>query len=82
MKIIDYNREQLKNKKIKADSFSKTALYFGHKNLCGQIVINKIKSSPIYGSNLFYVQPYKTAYDKLVEKGCKMAYNMWLAIKV
>ena len=61
---------------------SKTALYFGHRHLCSQIVINKIKSNPIYGSNLFYVQPYKNTYDKLVENGCKMAYNMWLAIKV
>lgn len=81
-KIIEYNREQLKNKKIKADSVSKTALYFGHRHLCSQIVINKIKTNSIYGSNLFYVQPYKTTYDKLVKEGHKMAYNMWLAIKV
>lgn len=44
------------------DSVSKTALYFGHRHLCSQIVLNKIKSNPIYGSNLFYVQPYKSTY--------------------
>ena len=82
LKIIEYNKEQLKNKKIKADSVSKTALYFGHRHLCSQIVINKIRSNPIFGSNLFYVQPYKATYDKLVDCGKKMAYNMWLAIKV
>ena len=66
-KIIDYNREQLKNKKIKADTVSKTALYFGHRHLCSQIVVNKIKNNPIYGSNLFYVQPYKSTYDMLIK---------------
>lgn len=78
-KIVDYNKEQLKNKKIKADSISKTALHFGPRHLCSQIVINKIKSNPIFGSNLFYVQPYKETFEKL---GKKMAFNMWLAIKV
>lgn len=81
-KIIDFNRDQLKNKKIKIDSVSKTALYFGHRHLCSQIVVNKIKNNPIYGSNLFYVQPYKSTYDKLTKENRKMAYNMWLAIKV
>lgn len=61
-KIVDYNKEQLKNKKIKADSISKTALHFGPRHLCSQIVINKIKSNPIFGSNLFYVQPYKETF--------------------
>lgn len=36
----------------------------------------------IYGSNLFYVQPYKHTYTKLLAEGKNMAYNMWLAIKV
>ena len=81
-KIIEFNREQLKLKNIKMDSVSKTALYFGHSHLCSQIVVNKIKSNPIYGSNLFYVQPYKSSYEKLAKEGRKMAYNMWLAIKV
>ena len=72
----------MKLKKIKTDSVAKTALYFGRRHLCSQIVINKIKTNPIYGSNLFYVQPYKATYEKLQNKGCKMAYNMWLAIKV
>lgn len=44
--------------------------------------MNKIKSNVIYGSNLFYVQPYKETYDKLINENKKMAYNMWLAIKV
>ena len=44
-------------------------------------MLNKIRSNSIYGSNLFYVQPYKLTYDDLVGKGLKMAYNMWLAIK-
>lgn len=81
-KIISYNKEQLKEKKIKTDSVSKTALHFGHRHLCSQIVINKIKSNIIFGSNLFYVQPYKKTFEKLSGEGKKMAYNMWLAIKV
>ena len=52
----------MKNKLIKNDSPQKTALYFGHRHLASQIVLNKIKSNPIYGSNLFYVQPYKKIY--------------------
>lgn len=81
-KIILYNRDQLKQKKIKIDSISKTSLHFGHRHLCSQIVLNKIKLNPIFGSNLFYVQPYKKTFEELSEDGHKMAYNMWLAIKV
>lgn len=58
------------------------ALYFGHKHLCSQIVLNKIKSNPIFGSNIFYVQPHSSCYKKLEEKNLKVAYNMWLAVKV
>jgi hypothetical protein len=61
-KVIDYNKEQMKYNKIKTDTISKTALYFGHRHLASQIVLNKIKNNPIYGSNLFYVQPYKSTY--------------------
>lgn len=58
-------------------------MYFGHRHLASQIVLNKIKASPIYGSNLFYVQPYKKTYEELKEQqSLKMAYNMWLAVKV
>lgn len=45
-------------------------------------MINKIKSNVIFGANLFYVQPYKKTFEKLSNEGIKMAYNMWLAIKV
>ena len=58
------------------------ALYFGHKHLCSQIVLNKIKMNPIFGSNIFYVQPHSSCYDKLQKKKLKVAYNMWLAVKV
>lgn len=72
----------MKNRQIKNDSPQKTALYFGHRHLASQIVLNKIKSNPIYGSNLFYVQPYKTIYEEFKTQGLKMSYNMWLAVKV
>lgn len=52
----------MKFNKIRTDSHAKMALYFGHRHLASQIVLNKIKSNPIYGSNLFYVQPYKKTY--------------------
>ena len=64
-KVIEYNRGQLKQNKIKADTVSKMASYFGHKHLCSQIVLNKIKANPIFGSNIFYVQPHSTCYKKL-----------------
>ena len=72
----------MKFNKIKTDTISKTALYFGHRHLASQIVLNKIKSNPIYGSNLFYIQPYKTTYEELKKEDRKMAYNMWVALKV
>jgi hypothetical protein len=81
-KVIAHNREQLRHDKIKADTVSKQSLYFGHKHLCSQIVLNKIKTNPIFGSNLFYVQPHANCYKKLEERGQKVAYNMWLAVKV
>lgn len=62
-KVIEYNEQQVKHSKIKNDSPQKTALYFGHRHLASQIVLNKIKSNHIYGSNLFYVQPYKKTYE-------------------
>jgi hypothetical protein len=58
------------------------SLYFGNKHLCSQIVINKIKANSIFGSNLFYVQPHSSCYKKLEEQGLKVAYNMWLAVKL
>ncbi len=64
-KVIIYNNDQVKNHKIKADTVSKRNLYFGHKYLCSQIVLNKIKANPIFGSNLFYVQPHSVCYKKL-----------------
>ena len=81
-KVIDYNRAQLHSNRIKADTVSKMALYFGHKHLCSQIVLNKIKGNPIFGSNIFYVQPHSSCYRKLEEEGLKVAYNMWLAVKI
>lgn len=81
-KVIAYNTEQLSQGRIRADTASKTALYFGHRHLCSQIVLNKIKTNPIFGSNIFYVQPHAATYKKLEEGGLKVAYNMWLAIKV
>ncbi len=60
---IQYNKEQIKYNKIKADTMSKTALYFGHRHMASKIVLNKIKSNPVYGSNLFYIQPYKKTYE-------------------
>ena len=80
--MIEYNEQQIKHHKIKADSPQKTALYFGHRHLASQIVLNKIKSNHIYGSNLFYVQPYKKTYEELIGQSLKMSYNMWLAVKV
>lgn len=62
-KVIEYNKEQMKRNKIRTDTHSKMALYFGHRHLASQIVLNKIKSNPIYGSNLFYIQPYKKTYE-------------------
>jgi hypothetical protein len=64
-KVIEYNRGQLNANKLKADTVSKMALYFGHKHLCSQIVLNKIKGNSIYGSNIFYVQPHSSCYKKL-----------------
>lgn len=81
-KVITHNREKLRHDKIRADTVSKQSLYFGHKHLCSQIVLNKIKTNPIFGSNLFYVQPHANCYKKLEERGLKVAYNMWLAVKV
>ena len=76
-KIITYNQTQVQtNSRIKLDTVSKTALYFGPRHLASQIVLNKIKSNQIYGSNLFYVQPYKTTYENLIKSGKKVAYNM------
>lgn len=72
----------MRHNKIKAETVSKQSLYFGHKHLCSQIVLNKIKTNPIFGSNLFYVQPHNNCYKKLEERGMKVAYNMWLAVKV
>jgi hypothetical protein len=72
----------LKFNKIKADTASKTALYFGKKQLCSQIVLNKIKCNPIFGSNIFYVQPYTSTFEMLKKEKKNMAFNMWLAIKV
>jgi hypothetical protein len=80
--VIEYNRAQLKADKIRADTVSKMSLYFGHKHLCSQIVINKIKTKPIFGSNLFYVQPHSSCYKKLEDEGRNVAYNMWLAVKL
>ena len=81
-KVIEYNQLQIKQNVIKNDSPQKTALYFGHRHLSSQIVLNKIKSNQIYGSNLFYVQPYKKTYEQLKNQSLKMSYNMWLAVKV
>ena len=72
----------MQKNKLKVDSVSKNSLYFGRKHLCSQIVLNKIKSNPIFGSNIFYVSPHTSCYKKLEDKGIKMAYNMWLAVKV
>jgi hypothetical protein len=82
VKIIEFNMQEFKTKKIKNNSVSKAALNFGHRHLCSQIVTNLIKKNPIYGSNLFYVQPYKETHEKLQQENRKMAYNMWLAVKV
>lgn len=81
-KVIAYNRQQLALGKIRADTVSKQSLYFGHKHLCSQIVLNKIKTNPIFGSNLFYVQPHSLTYNKLHQRQLNVAYNMWLAVKV
>lgn len=53
----------MKSNKIKTDIPLKMALHFGHRHLASQIVLNRVKSNPIYGSNLFYVQPYKKTYE-------------------
>lgn len=80
--MIQYNEEQLRHNKIKSNIQSKMALHFGHRHLASQVVLNKIKANPIYGSNLFYVQPYKKTYEELASLSLKMSYNMWLAVKV
>lgn len=72
----------MKSNKIKTDIPLKMALHFGHRHLASQIVLNRVKSNPIYGSNLFYVQPYKKTYEELKTTSTKIAYNMWLAVKV
>lgn len=69
------------NSKIKTDIPLKMSLHFGHRHLASQIVLNRIKCNPIYGSNLFYVQPYKKTYEELKKESLKIAYNMWLAVK-
>jgi hypothetical protein len=45
-------------------------------------VLNKIRVNPIFGSNLFYVQPHNTCYKKLEQKQLKASFNMWLAVSV
>lgn len=72
----------MKHNKIKTDIPLKMSLHFGHRHLASQIVLNRIKSNTIYGSNLFYVQPYKKTYEELKQESLKMEYNMWLAVKV
>jgi hypothetical protein len=49
--------------------------------MCYQIVMNKIKSNPLYNSNLFYVQPHESTLAKLQKEKIPTAHNMWLAIK-
>lgn len=53
----------MKQNKLKHLSPQKTALYFGHRHLASLLVLSKIKLNPIFGSNLFYVQPYKKTYE-------------------
>jgi len=72
----------MKNNRIKTDIPLKMALHFGHRHLASQIVLNRIKMNSLYGSNLFYVQPYKKTYEELKTSALKIAYNMWLAVKV
>jgi hypothetical protein len=53
----------MKNKRIRTDTQSKVSLYFGYRHLASQLVLSKIKENSVYGSNLFYVQPYKKTYE-------------------
>lgn len=46
------------------------------------MVLNKIKNNPVFGSNIFYVQPHAKTYEMLQADGLKVAYNIWLAVKV
>lgn len=63
--IAKHNRSQLKEGKLQAESVSKQSLYFGLRHLCSQVVLNKIKANPLFGSNLFYVQPHNATYARL-----------------
>jgi hypothetical protein len=81
-KVAEHNKQQHRMGKLNADTVSRQSLYFTHKHLCSQVVINKIKTNHLFGTNLFYVQPHNYTYAKLEKKGLKASFNMWLAVSV
>jgi hypothetical protein len=81
-RVAEHNKQQHREGKLQVESVSKQSLFFGLRHLCSQVVLNKIKANPLFGSNLFYVQPYNTTYARLEQKGLKMSFNMWLAVSV
>jgi hypothetical protein len=81
-RVADHNRQQHREGKLQAESVSRQNLYFHPRHLCSQVVLNKIKSNPLFGSNLFYVQPYSVTHAHLEQKGLKVSFNMWLAVSV
>ena len=48
--------------------------------LCYQIIMNKIKTNFLFGSNLFYIQPHESLGNLLPH--VQLPHNMWLAIKL
>lgn len=63
-------------------SNTKIKLLIEKEFLCYQMVMNKIKSNPLYSSNLFYVQPHDDTLKKFEKEGIETAHNMWLAIRL
>jgi hypothetical protein len=55
---IDELKTHNMNKLSEAKSNTKIKLLIEKECLCYQMVMNKIKSNPLYSSNLFYVQPH------------------------
>ena len=71
-----YNENNVAN--IKKDI--KIKLFTDKTCLCYQIVMNKIRTNLLFGSNLFYIQPHESLNTLL--PSAQLSHNMWLAIKL
>jgi len=64
-KEIDALKEHNVAKLAKAKPSYRLELLIEKEFMCYQIVLNKIKTNPLYNSNLFYVQPHDSTLSRL-----------------